>query len=281
MPGSRTPAGLNTSPSTTEKPSPRSTTCAATRASFRPWSPRMGSPTLRSLRRRCQVTRSSLSISRDGATRTCTPSRKSRESSFERPARNAPQRRSVRLRRPRHRGERGCHRRRPSVRPRQGLRERLGPPERGRLSRLQPALDRRRDSEAQAQRQPLRFSDLAAQSGSLQLSEDALDDGERDRLGPESAEHGRQHAKILLRPRHDRPVRALEGLLFRRSEEHTSELQSRPHLVCRLLLEKKKKTVKNVCEWKNSRHPPGQDERDRLNEPKVARIRTALLGTRR
>src|SRR5690554_7250631 len=27
-----------------------------------------------------------------------------------------------------------------------------------------------------------------------------------------------------------------------RSEEHTSELQSRPHLVCRLLLEKKKKT---------------------------------------
>src|SRR5215813_15322445 len=28
-----------------------------------------------------------------------------------------------------------------------------------------------------------------------------------------------------------------------RSEEHTSELQSRPHLVCRLLLEKKKKRM--------------------------------------
>src|SRR5436305_11659041 len=28
-----------------------------------------------------------------------------------------------------------------------------------------------------------------------------------------------------------------------RSEEHTSELRSRPHLVCRLLLEKKKKTT--------------------------------------
>src|SRR3989442_6848111 len=28
-----------------------------------------------------------------------------------------------------------------------------------------------------------------------------------------------------------------------RSEEHTSELQSRPHLVCRLLLEKKTKRV--------------------------------------
>src|SRR3989442_10509534 len=29
-----------------------------------------------------------------------------------------------------------------------------------------------------------------------------------------------------------------------RSEEHTSELQSRPHLVCRLLLEKKKKKTR-------------------------------------
>src|SRR6266498_1103536 len=30
-----------------------------------------------------------------------------------------------------------------------------------------------------------------------------------------------------------------------RSEEHTSELQSRPHLVCRLLLEKKKENAKH------------------------------------
>src|SRR2546429_4637470 len=33
------------------------------------------------------------------------------------------------------------------------------------------------------------------------------------------------------------------GAWIRRSEEHTSELQSRLHLVCRLLLEKKKKHV--------------------------------------
>src|SRR2546429_1419910 len=33
------------------------------------------------------------------------------------------------------------------------------------------------------------------------------------------------------------------GKRFWRSEEHTSELQSRLHLVCRLLLEKKKKTI--------------------------------------
>src|SRR5205809_5852012 len=35
-------------------------------------------------------------------------------------------------------------------------------------------------------------------------------------------------------------------LLGERSEEHTSELQSRLHLVCRLLLEKKKKTKKTL-----------------------------------
>src|SRR3989442_11844609 len=34
-------------------------------------------------------------------------------------------------------------------------------------------------------------------------------------------------------------------IIIARSEEHTSELQSRPHLVCRLLLEKKKR---NNCE---------------------------------
>src|SRR5690554_7335221 len=35
----------------------------------------------------------------------------------------------------------------------------------------------------------------------------------------------------------------LTGFLQFRSEEHTSELQSRPHLVCRLLLEKKKTKI--------------------------------------
>src|SRR5690625_6238099 len=35
-------------------------------------------------------------------------------------------------------------------------------------------------------------------------------------------------------------VLTIVSFLFSRSEEHTSELQSRGHLVCRLLLEKKK-----------------------------------------
>src|SRR5690554_7585923 len=34
-----------------------------------------------------------------------------------------------------------------------------------------------------------------------------------------------------------------------RSEERTSELQSRPHLVCRLLLEKKKKKITNTSRY--------------------------------
>src|SRR5436305_7267198 len=38
-----------------------------------------------------------------------------------------------------------------------------------------------------------------------------------------------------------------------RSEEHTSELQSRPHLVCRLLLEKKKtKIILNIYTISNT-----------------------------
>src|SRR3989442_4564499 len=41
------------------------------------------------------------------------------------------------------------------------------------------------------------------------------------------------------RHRHDAPHQDLAAAA--RSEEHTSELQSRPHLVCRLLLEKKKR----------------------------------------
>src|SRR2546422_8137022 len=41
-----------------------------------------------------------------------------------------------------------------------------------------------------------------------------------------------------------------------RSEEHTSELQSRLHLVCRLLLEKKKKT-KNTSTQAHPKTPVG------------------------
>src|SRR2546430_9775959 len=43
--------------------------------------------------------------------------------------------------------------------------------------------------------------------------------------------------------------------LLRRSEEHTSELQSQSNLVCRLLLEKKKKKrIMKYCAY-NARYP--------------------------
>src|SRR5947208_11361083 len=40
------------------------------------------------------------------------------------------------------------------------------------------------------------------------------------------------------------PAKCLRDRLQHRSEEHTSELQSPDHLVCRLLLEKKKEMIK-------------------------------------
>src|SRR3712207_8536312 len=48
-----------------------------------------------------------------------------------------------------------------------------------------------------------------------------------------------------VREGNDRPtIDALRAHLAGRSEEHTSELQSRQSLVCRLLLEKKKNVVR-------------------------------------
>src|SRR2546430_7770735 len=41
-----------------------------------------------------------------------------------------------------------------------------------------------------------------------------------------------------------------------RSEEHTSELQSQSNLVCRLLLEKKKKTTCSTASFTPARHRP-------------------------
>src|SRR5690348_18063118 len=47
-------------------------------------------------------------------------------------------------------------------------------------------------------------------------------------------------------------VQATHGDPARRSEEHTSELQSPVHLVCRLLLEKKKKKQRPLCARNNN-----------------------------
>src|SRR5690554_7351555 len=51
---------------------------------------------------------------------------------------------------------------------------------------------------------------------------------------------------VYLQPGWKLEYRLTSPIKQPRSEEHTSELQSRPHLVCRLLLEKKKKKQKNI-----------------------------------
>src|SRR5207253_3668295 len=62
--------------------------------------------------------------------------------------------------------------------------------------------------------------------------------------GSSSGKAGRQNTprlSTIIAPYSPRLItRMLGPILKMRSEEHTSELQSRGHLVCRLLLEKKK-----------------------------------------
>src|SRR3712207_8953519 len=52
----------------------------------------------------------------------------------------------------------------------------------------------------------------------------------------------------LLIPHRPTIPRAMPVSCWMRSEEHTSELQSRQYIVCRLLLEKKKKQISIECQ---------------------------------
>src|SRR5437660_1956689 len=55
---------------------------------------------------------------------------------------------------------------------------------------------------------------------------------------------------------------AVDTILGERSEEHTSELQSRGHLVCRLLLEKKNENSIITSTAESGReHPSGREQR--------------------
>src|SRR4051794_41703525 len=57
------------------------------------------------------------------------------------------------------------------------------------------------------------------------------------------------------------PFTRVAELANRRSEEHTSELQSPVHLVCRLLLEKKKKKKRNTAKKADERQTPIERKR--------------------
>src|SRR3989475_5857833 len=72
-------------------------------------------------------------------------------------------------------------------------------------------------------------------------------DGPAQRIGePLAPQQPHAPARVLLGGR----MRVVGIALVVRSEEHTSELQSQSNLVCRLLLEKKKKS--DLCQ-----HAPG------------------------
>src|SRR2546422_7757194 len=57
------------------------------------------------------------------------------------------------------------------------------------------------------------------------------------------------------------PPNTVKSCANTRSEEHTSELQSRLHLVCRLLLEKKKKKITNLISNQYNTHDRSIEDR--------------------
>src|SRR5688572_32037623 len=71
--------------------------------------------------------------------------------------------------------------------------------------------------------------------------------------GNHSVYVNRKSGKVSAVPRHREINEFLAQKICRdleipkRSEEHTSEFQSQSNLVCRLLLEKKKKNIKNIA----------------------------------
>src|SRR5207302_4273892 len=66
----------------------------------------------------------------------------------------------------------------------------------------------------------------------------------RRRYLPDIRAANRQIRQAAERMAVNMPIQGAAADIMKRSEEHTSELQSRENLVCRLLLEKKKKKNK-------------------------------------
>src|SRR5436305_2876712 len=88
----------------------------------------------------------------------------------------------------------------------------------------------------------------ALHAGAAEMRPVALITGASSGIGAALAHVFAQNGhEVVLAARRERQLAAIAQRIHaaghrtpHRSEEHTSELQSRPHLVCRLLLEKKK-----------------------------------------
>src|SRR2546422_7349970 len=72
------------------------------------------------------------------------------------------------------------------------------------------------------------------------------------RVGHPPHRHPARHSR---NPGRGRPLAGQGAVIGGRSEEHTSELQSRLHLVCRLLLEKKKQKQQDSPITSNTSRP--------------------------
>src|SRR2546422_3468933 len=83
-------------------------------------------------------------------------------------------------------------------------------------------------------------------------------------ISPTPAAHAQRRAKMRPPSRASRPP-PLPGRPHFRSEEHTSELQSRLHLVCRLLLEKKKTNNDKRHATYNNYSEEARDERQQYH----------------
>src|SRR5206468_5328490 len=85
------------------------------------------------------------------------------------------------------------------------------------------------------------FRSCAFESATVQRSSAARAKGSCGRWSEPSCTTSRRKNRATVQSIITRTFRLIVGILDRRSEEHTSELQSRSDLVCRLLLEKKNK----------------------------------------
>src|SRR3712207_8799780 len=78
---------------------------------------------------------------------------------------------------------------------------------------------------------------------------------QRHVFGFESPAPTQRFGELDLSTQHRQQARVVPRFLYERSEEHTSELQSRQYLVCRLLLEKKKKKLRSTTTHAHPTHP--------------------------
>src|SRR5437667_1758778 len=97
-----------------------------------------------------------------------------------------------------------------------------------------------------------------------------------DGLEPGLLQHLRQHLRALYVEDHRLALaHAAHEVASERSEEHTSELQSHHDLVCRLLLEKKKKKIQvynqKKKEDKQQKNKTRNDQKQKKNEKVITK----------